>query len=209
MHPPVSEGTPDDPGPRTLATDSGGEALERPYLLKTIALVVALVALLGVAACSGASLPGVGTEVRGAVGRESRNKRMLGTKKGTTSGRQRTTGQEAPPAGDDGREDDGQDDRDDDSETMPGGDDGRDDDQDDDRGGDQGDDPRDDDGRGRPKTIRVAMTEAMTEATTVGTTTVGMMMVGMMMVGDDDRNGTDDRDDQGDDDRGGDDGDDD
>lgn len=43
MHPPVSEGTPDEPGPRTLATDSSGVALERPYLLKAIVAVVALV----------------------------------------------------------------------------------------------------------------------------------------------------------------------
>ena len=57
MQQPVSEGTPDDPGPRALATDSGGVALKRPYLLKAI-VVVALVALLGVAACSGASSPG-------------------------------------------------------------------------------------------------------------------------------------------------------
>ena len=40
----------------------------------------------------------MGTEARGTVGRESSNKRMLGTKNGTTSGRRRTTDRRLPAA---------------------------------------------------------------------------------------------------------------
>ena len=54
MHAPISEGTPNDPAPRPLATDSGGVALELPYLHKMIVAVAALGALLSVAACSAA-----------------------------------------------------------------------------------------------------------------------------------------------------------